>query len=524
MAAARGPDLPPLWPTDRRYGVRAGLLAFAVLIAGLVLGTSHELGGYLVENDFYGQFYPAARALLDGRPMANPRSGPGYPLLLAAGALFTDDLFAWGKVLASVALAGAGWLTFLTVRAFVNANAALVAQMFSYAILGRYCIIVGNDLVFVALAMAALCLLLQRQQPSPLQLSFAGACAGAAMAVRYPGVALIPTAIAALWLWPAPASTLINRVRASLLFAVPLVACSAPSWAAPWLGLSAAKESKAYAFVALDVYASPKDRLSQNELDLMETRFTSMQDVLTRDPRRVAAHYAVDYFEDALRIAGDSVTLPAALFLGAGFLLWLAAGAADRRRALTFLLFPLVTFCIVALVPYQARYGYGLVPAAAALVGTALTFDWSRLASHAQIARTWPKLRAWCLLAAFLPPLAMTTVKLREYLTTEPTELLAGADALRRIVRPSDKMVGRKAHLASLSGAIPVVMRLDVDLRGYLAWARRDVGARFVQVGDWEVRTNSALRPLLAESSHPGLRLVWENATPAHRVYELLPE
>ena len=67
----------------------------------------------------------AARAIRDGRAMVNPRSGPGYPLLLAAGTFLTDDLFVFGKVIASVSLAAAGWFTFLVVRALANAPAAL---------------------------------------------------------------------------------------------------------------------------------------------------------------------------------------------------------------------------------------------------------------------------------------------------------------------------------------------------------------------------------------------------------------
>ena len=117
-----------------------------------MLGRYHELGGYLVENDYYGQYYPAARAILDGQPMMNPRSGPGYPLLLAGGTLLGFDTFTFGKAVASVALAAAGWFTFLTVRALTGAAAGLVAQLFVYAILFRYGVIVGNDLPFVALA------------------------------------------------------------------------------------------------------------------------------------------------------------------------------------------------------------------------------------------------------------------------------------------------------------------------------------------------------------------------------------
>jgi len=513
----------PEGTSDRKHGALALLIFAAVLALGLLLGRYHELGGYLVENDYYGQYYPAARAILDGQPMMNPRSGPGYPLLLAGGTLLGFDTFTFGKAVASVALAAAGWFTFLTVRALTGAAAGLVAQLFVYAILFRYGVIVGNDLPFVALATAALHFLLRRARPRAVDLLAAGALAGLAMSLRYPGVALLPPVLAALWLWPAPGTTFGHRLRASLLFALPALAGSAPSWAAPQLGLSQGKESKAYAFVALDVYADPQDRLSQTHLDEMEVRFTSMWDVLSRDPRRVVAHYAVDFVDDAVQMARDSVTLPAVFFVGAGLLLWFATGSADRRRASSYLLFPLTTFGIVALVPYQARYGYPLVPAAAALLATALVHPWARADGGPREARLARRVRALCLGLCFLPPIAMSAVKLREYLTTEPIELLEGAAALRPLVRQGDAMIARKAHLPHLVGAVARFPKQNVDLDGFLAWAREEVRARFLLVGEWEGRTNGALRPLIAGDPPPGLRLVWRHASPPHSVYEIVP-
>lgn len=509
---------------DRRFGVLAAVLALAALALGLLLGQFHELGGYLVENDYYGQFYPAARAILDGQPMANPRSGPGYPLLLAAGTALGFDTFTFGKVVATVSVTATGWFTFLTTRALVNASAAVVAQLFVYAILFRYSIIVGNDVPFVALATVALHFLLRRPRPSLADLLVAGAFTGAAMGMRYPGVAILPAAVLVLLLWPAPGTSLRQRALAACLFALPAIACSAPAWAAPQLGLSTAKESKAYAFVALDIYAAPQDRLSQPHLDEMEVRFSSMWDVFTRDPGRVIAHYSVDVFGDAANIARDSVTFPAVLFVGAGLLLWFARGLADRRRGLAYVVFPAVTFCIVTLVSYQARYGYPLVPAAAALLGTALTHSWVGSQAEEREARIAARVRWLCVALCFLPPVAISVVKLREYLTTEPVEFLAAAEVLRPHVRPGDAMIARKAHLPHLLDITARYPKMNLELDEFLAWARREVGARFLLVGEWEGRTNGALRPLITGDPPAGLRLLWRHAAPPHSVYEILPE
>ncbi|HLU40186.1 MAG TPA: glycosyltransferase family 39 protein [Planctomycetota bacterium] len=513
-----GPSLSSPPPAaDRRHGGVAALAAVAVLVLGIVLGAFHELGGYMVENDWYGQYLPAAQAVLEGKPMANPRSGPGYPLLVAAGTLLTGNPFGFAKVVASIALAAAGWFTFLLVRSFTGAGTALFAQLFLYAVLGRYCCMVGNDLPFVALATAALYFLLRRTQPTLVDALVAGALAGAAMSLRYPGVVVAATAAAAFWLLPPPATPIGRRLLLSAAFALPAVVCSAPAWAAHDLGLSGRKESKAYAFAALDIYAEPKDRLSQTHLDEMEVRFDSMWDVLTRDPTRVLAHYALDLFSDAALFLSDSVTLPAALFLGAGLLLWFCAGTADRRRAALCFLFALLAFGIVVLVPYQARYGYPVVPITSALVGAALVH---RFAPGVRLAE-WVRLA--CIAVVFLPPLVATGVKLREYLTSEPVELFAAADVLRPLVVPGDRIVSRKAHLAGLTGCDHVFLRPDLAVDDLLAWARTQ-HARFLLVGDWEVHANGNLRELRDGGSHPALRLLWQHDRPVHRLFEIAPQ
>lgn len=509
---------PPLWPADRRYGVPAGVLALAVLALGLLLGSYHELGGYGVENDFYAYFWPGAQDLLAGQPMLNPRAGPGFSVLLAGASFVCGDLFLFGKLLAATSVAAAGWFTFLLVRSFVRADVALLAQAFTYAIVFRYSVVVCNDLLVVALGTASLYWLLRRQQPTLGDAALAGLLAGIACGIRYPSVALFATAAFALWVAPPPATTLRQRLWASLAYALPALAGSVPAWAAQELGLSGKKESKSYAFVALDIYAAPTDRLSPTHLEEMETRFSSMWDVFTRDPRRVLQHYSTDIHDDAVRVLTDSVTLPAGLFVGAGLLLWLLAGMADRRRGAALLVCALLHFGILVLVPYQARYGYPLVPTIAALVASALCYRfpgggttlWHRWLPRALVVLT------------LLPPIAMSVLKTREYLTTEPVELLAARDVVRALAKPGDRMIARKNHLPQISGLGFVFPRTNVDLDAFLAWARDDVQARFLLVGDQEVLANGKLAALRDDRvAPPGLRLIWQHEAPRQRLFEL---
>lgn len=510
----------PSWSVDRRFGFVSFLVAVGIAGLGWWLSTFHELGGYGVEVDFYYQFHPAAQDILAGRPVANPRSGPGYPLLLAAGSYLTPDLFEFGKWVAVAAVALSGWFTFLCVRAFASAGTALVAQALLYATLFRYSVVVSNDMVFVALATGALACALRSQTPGVLGLILGGLLAGLAMTVRYPGIALIAALAGWLVFWPVAGTAWSRRARNLALFLVPALLGSAPSWASTQLGLSDKKESKTYALVAADCYGTPSERLSPVHIAKMETEFSSMWEVFTREPKRVAKFYAQDYYDDALMILKDSVTLPAFLFAGAGLLLWFAGGWADRRRAFAFLAYPLLMYGIVALVPYQARYGYPLVPATAALVAAALCHRWGADGGteETSLAR---RVRLLCAAAVFFVPMAMSAWKTREYLTSEPVELFAAADALKPIANPGDRLIARKPnlnYLASLPNEFP---KVHVDLATFLKWAKEEAKARFLLVGDWEVYTNSALAPLQKGEAPAGASIVWRHEATKQVLYDL---
>ncbi len=511
---------PPSWSVDRRFGLVALLLTLAVGALGWWLNTFHELGGYGVESDLYYQFFPAAQDILAGKPVANPRSGPGYPLLLAAGSLLVPDMFEFGKHVAVATLALSGLFTFLCVRAFASAGTALLAQALLYATLFRYSVVVSNDMVFVTLATASLALVLRAQAPGVPGLLLGGLFAGLAMTVRYPGIALIAAVAGWLLLWPLPGTAFTRRARNLALFLVPAIVGSAPSWAAPQLGLSDKKDSKTYALVAADCYGTPTERLSPVHIANMETEFSSMWEVFTRDPKRVAKFYAQDYYDDAFLILKDSVTFPALLFAGAGLLLWFAGGWSDRRRALTFLTFPALLYGIVALVPYQARYGYPLVPATAALVAAALCHRWGADGGtqETSLAR---RVRLLCAAAVFFVPMAMSAWKTREYLTSEPVELFEAAAALKPLAKDGDRLIARKPHINHVTGLPNEFPKVDVDLAGFLTWARTEAKARFLLVGPNEVYTNSALAPLQKGETPAGATIVWRHEASKQVLYDL---
>ena len=128
----RRPAAPPAIPTGRRLPsprtlVVAILGAFAAAMA-YALFVVHRVPLYGVETDLFGEYIPAARALLAGAPTAAPYEfkGPGYPLLLALStAAALGDAWLGARILNLVAALAGAFFTYVVVRRAAGEAAAL---------------------------------------------------------------------------------------------------------------------------------------------------------------------------------------------------------------------------------------------------------------------------------------------------------------------------------------------------------------------------------------------------------------
>src|SRR5688572_9471223 len=127
----KGVGSPPMTKPRAPAPIRAlALVLLGVFTAAMavILLVFHRVPLYGVETDLFGEYIPAARALLSGQLTAAQYEfkGPGYPALLA---LFTGLAFgdAWlGARLLNLAGALAGaWFTFLLARRAVGDTPAL---------------------------------------------------------------------------------------------------------------------------------------------------------------------------------------------------------------------------------------------------------------------------------------------------------------------------------------------------------------------------------------------------------------
>jgi hypothetical protein len=108
----------------------------------------------------------------------------------------------------------------------------------------------------------------------------------------------------------------------------------------------------------------------------------------------------------------------------------------------------------------------------------------------------------------------------REYLTTEPVELLPVGEVLRERAAEGDVLVARKQHLGHLGGVRTLVLPSRGDRGEFLGWLRDKAGARFLYVGPQEVRTRRFLAPWAEGREVPdGLELLHRHEEPPACLY-----
>ncbi len=171
-----------------------------------------------VENDFrvfalrsarlFGQYAADGnyRAATDGVLRADGFYHLGYPLLLwLTRPLASDNPFLAARalaVLSGMLLLAAGWLLARNLLGRVGALISL-AWLASSPVIVAAAHSLGTDLPFAACCGATLALLTQRGRLRRWQVVLAGACAGAALLVRHPGIVLLLIGWLALW-WRMP--------------------------------------------------------------------------------------------------------------------------------------------------------------------------------------------------------------------------------------------------------------------------------------------------------------------------------
>jgi tetratricopeptide (TPR) repeat protein len=472
----------------------AALLGTFGAVMAVLLFAGHPVPLYGVETDLFGEFIPAARALLAGRPDPGHYAfkGPGYPLLLAASTAATiGDAWVAARLLNLVAALAAAACAFLLVRRTIGEAAALfvLAALCANPVFVRATLEAGTDVPAFALCLAAT--LLALSAGSPRAAAAAGFVAGCAILCRYNAAFLVPAGLVAVLAARGAPEGRVRRGGAYLLgLAIPL---------APWFvinrGISGSALGNAnYANLAFELYGRGMswDRFWAE----VAPRFRSYADVLLYDPGGALLHWLRNL---ATRWLTDLRELVPVWF-GAAAVAGVALHARRAPARAAMILHFALCYATLALVFYTPRFFLYLVPFY--LAGAALAlFPRPRGPAPARA----PRPATWRLAAAVAGIVASGVVAAREtrtLLAEAPSEVLAAGAALRPLARPGDRLIARKPQVAYFAGMEYAPFPQVETLQELLVEARR-AGAGYLNISGIE----GALRPQFRLLEQAGLAL-----------------
>jgi tetratricopeptide (TPR) repeat protein len=509
---------PGLTPGLDRLLWRLTLLVVALLgvaLFAMVLGP-HQVGDYMTETDFYGQYAQGARLIQHGHldPARYGVVGPGYELALAVAGLVVRNLFLAAGLLSLVSSSLALLLWSALLRRRADARAALGAALFmaTNATFFRYGYSVTTDAFALALQSAALYVLLTR--PGFRAAAGAGMLAALAFLTRYNAGVLLPAGILAI---AAGGALQERRGRAALLFAAGFLMPVLP-WVIYSFAHGTGVTFQLHHNIAYEVFARAKGIPWDTYQRTLQPQFHNLADVIARDPGAVAGRMLFNVYDhlrlDATSLLGWPLALCAVLGLGPG----VADGALRRLWPLA----PAWALLFLALVPafYSERYSLALLPYYAA--AAALFFASPRFAL---VLRRGPRL--WLKPVLALLPLAFAlaaTVRSQARVLDQlPVEVLDAARTLRSLARPGDRVIARKAHVAFHSGVEPVPFPFVSTLPELADYARSQ-GARWLYFSWPEGQTRPEFWYLLDSTAVvPGLTRRCVTAPHPAVLYEIGP-
>ncbi|HEU4698530.1 MAG TPA: glycosyltransferase family 39 protein [Gemmatimonadales bacterium] len=517
--AATSPD--PRWRRRAsRADLAAGALCLGLLVAGLLIGRAHTVPGYGVETDFAAVYSFQAANLLRGLPYTYSYHPFGYPALLAVLSPLTGgDLFAAGKLLATLAAVTLVATTHLLARALVDRRTALAGTAVLAVAILPYVATAASDLPGAALVQLALWLGLGARRLGPARAFAAGVAAAAAFLVRSSGALAIAAAAAAvLVLAPAERTRRRGQLLAALLAGVLAGLAPAGLYNLATAGRLAGPTELVQVGVS---YQTPADS-GVSATESAVTGLPSVLRVFASHPVGFLAHYAGRQISLAAPLlARQGLGFPAYLFVGPGLVLLLARRRSPAaRRLAVWAGFCLAGYLALGLLDPLIRYYLFLLPFLCLAVAIGALLDGAAGRDGRPLVGRRPG--AGIVAAIVLVGLLGRGREVARSLADDPRELLSFAAELRRIAAPGDIIVSRKPQLAYLAG-----LRYDVavdprDLPTLLRDARAH-GARWLLYSPRTARLWPALRTLADPGPAPrGLRLVMSDPRSGVRLYELV--
>jgi hypothetical protein len=439
--------VPSQMSLDRRYDLTAIAACLFVVILGLGLGASREVGNWGVETDFFGRDAVQAARILAGQPYTNRHYPPGYAYLLALSSHLTHDLFAAGKILSSLAAGLLGFASYRLLSGLWGKRLALATTLLTLLTLLPYIFIASADML-ANLALVLSMWVLLRREATPAICLQAGLATGAAYLLRYNALFLLAGIPIVLLATAEPGETWRSRLTKVGLFLGAALVVMAPWLLVNWHRNGSPFANDLYQQVAARFYHPQGDAFVWVTED-MGRRFNSAWEVLLFDPWRFAKLFLKDvFYGKAYRLAWRVLEFPAFLFAGAGLLLYLQQ--MTRRRA-AFLILCTAGYLLHGLAGFAVRFYFFLFPLLFLAVVLPI-FQWERLpvprlGGRAEWAAGW-----WVFGLLALASMYHSYVSTTWVLQTEPKYLIEGAAAVRPRASTGDRIMAVEPHLSYLTG------------------------------------------------------------------------
>lgn len=502
---------------------------FGLLLAGtyfvilLILSFQfHKVGDYGVETDFFWSYVPAAKSFLNGNLQIDPFRGPIYAIILGLVNLIISDYFYSGILIGIVSAAIVIFLTFELLKRIFSPTVSFFVSLILAVnpIFVQYTYSAGTDMVFNALATAALFFFFMDKQLSYKNLVIAAILGGLTYLTRYNGLFLLGFIVIILFVnyWDIP---WIKRIRSSALYLVTFLLTITP-----W-GIYCLNEKGSFFYnqnyknLAYELYG--KGIIAWDQFWFKESSsFTSLFDVIGRDPFKFISTIIGNISEHLILDMERLMGWYTGVFIMLGLILLLVSNPFKnwKSKETGYYLSNLFFFALLLLVFYSERFSLFLIPFFAAV--SIHPFFSERF----KLIKNFPDAIGYIIAITLVLITFANSVSFNSSrINSGPKELLVLQDWYSKNIAESEKgnkIAARKPHVAYYLGMDFVLLPMANSYEEFIEKLHQN-NVDYFYFSPIEASLRRELQVLLnPNSNHPGLEVVVYFNNPPSVLYRVI--
>ncbi len=483
-------------------------------ISLLFLSRFHEMGGYGVETDFYGSFAPAAKAMMEGKMELDASYGPGYHLVLILFYSIFNDMFEVGKFVSILSAVLLCFFTFKIVKNLFDSRVAFFSILPLSLIILPWSVLASSDLFSAFLVTLCFYFLFKGDCINLKNLFIGGLVAGYAYLTRPSGIFIfVSMALILLFINP-DSKSWSNRLKfLAAFFSAGLIMI------VPWhltnyfLGNDLSGANR-YVLIASHFYGRPGVIRSEDTMAAAK-KFSSLSNLVFYDFKYFVLHYVGNIYRHFHGLMLNFIKFPACLFVVSGFMMFFRK---MNKRQLSFIIFPAVAHLLLCLVHFEPRYYLFIISFFLVFAVYFFFGSW-----NSEISNKWFQYLNWGTFIVLIFFLGLSSTRqLKNYLTTEPLELLNVSQHLIREAETDDIIIARKPHLGYFSN-LKTAYFPEVNSVVELINSAKETKAKYIFYGEIELERRPQFRELLdLNNKYPDLQLVHYSDNPKMVLYKII--